>query len=34
VASKDVPMPFAPSLESAIVPAAADIEKAIRDVVA
>jgi len=34
VASKDVPMPFAPSLESAIVPAAADIEKAIRDIVA
>jgi len=34
VASKDVPMPFAPSLESVIVPAAADIEKAIRDVVA
>ena len=33
VASKDVPMPFAPTLESAVLPSASDIEEAIKSAV-
>jgi len=33
VASKDVPMPFAPTLESAVLPSTSDIEEAIRSTV-
>ena len=34
LATPDVPIPFAPSLEAAVLPGQADIEKAIRELVA